>query len=255
MAGHPIRVAPEPGASRGATLVRYWRKSLDLTVNSFAAKGLEPDAFVGRQTELARLADAVARGRQGQPWLGTIEGEAGIGKTALARRALAPSAGLTTLWARADPSETDLGYGIVEQLLRGVDPRLLAGYPLLAGGVVESSPFAVGTQLLGVVGGQQADGPLALVIDDVQWADRRSVEALSFMFRRLSVDAVLVILVIRGDRDQLDEPTRRMLVSVAQRRHLSLSGLSVDDVAPLAAALGAGPLGADAVERLHDRTG
>ena len=224
-------------------------------MNSFLAGGPEADVFVGRETELARLTDVVVRVRQGQPWLVTIEGESGIGKTALARHALASSTGLTALWARADPSEADLGYGIVEQLLRGVDRRALAGYPLLAGGVVESSPFAVGAQLLGVVGGQQADGPVALVIDDVQWADRRSVEALSFMFRRLSVDAVMVILVIRGDRDQLDESVRRMLVSVAQRRHISLSGLSVDDVAPLAAALGAGPLGADAIGRLHDRTG
>jgi DNA-binding CsgD family transcriptional regulator len=224
-------------------------------VNSFLAGGSEADVFVGRETELARLADVVARVRQGQPWLVTIEGESGIGKTALARRFLASSTGLTALWARADPSETDLEYGIVGQLLRGVDPTVLAGYPLLASGGAGSSPFAAGAQLLGVVGDQQADGPVALVIDDVQWADQRSVGALSFMFRRLSVDAVMVILVIRGDRDQLDEPVRRMLASVAQRRHIALSGLSVDDVAPLAAALGAGPLGSAAIGRLHDRTG
>jgi hypothetical protein len=96
---------------------------------------------------------------------------------------------------------------------------------------------------------------VALVIDDVQWADRPSVEALSFAFRRLSVDAVAVILIVRGDRDQLDAPTRRMLLSVAQRRRIVLHGLTVSDVAPLAAALGAGPLGSDALRRLHDRTG
>jgi len=189
----------------------------------FLAGGPEEDVFVGRKAELARLVDVMARARQGQPWLVTIEGESGIGKTALARRSLARS-GLAALWARADPSEADLEYGIIEQLLRGVDRRLLARYPLLASDVVRSSPFAVGAQLLGVIGDQQADGPVALVIDDVQWADRRSVEALSFMFRRLSVDTVVVILIVRGDRDQLDEPTRRMLVSVAQRQRIFLSG-------------------------------
>jgi DNA-binding CsgD family transcriptional regulator/antitoxin (DNA-binding transcriptional repressor) of toxin-antitoxin stability system len=224
-------------------------------VTSFLAGGPEEDVFVGREAELARLADVIARVRQGESWLVTIEGESGVGKTALARRSLASSAGLTAFWARADPSEADLGYGIVEQLLRGVDRRVLARYPFLAGDVVKSSPFAVGAQLLGVIGDQQADGPVALVIDDVQWADRRSVEALSFMFRRLSVDAVVVILVIRGDRDQLDEPARRMLLSMAQRRRISLSGLTVDDVASLAAALGARPLSSDAIGRLHDRTG
>jgi ATP/maltotriose-dependent transcriptional regulator MalT len=226
-----------------------------LIVTSFLAERPEEDVFVGREAELARLADVIARVRQGQSWLVTIEGESGVGKTALARRFLASSTGLTALWARADLSEADLGYGIIEQLLRGIGRRVLARHPFLAGDVARSSPFAVGAQLLGVVGDQQADGPVALVIDDVQWADRRSVEALSFMFRRLSVDAVVVILVVRGDRDQLDEPTRRMLLGMEQRRRISLSGLSVDDVAPLAAALGAGPLGSDAVGRLYDRTG
>src|SRR5262249_24218874 len=144
---------------------------------------------------------------------------------------------------------------LIGQLLRDVDRRVLARYPLLAGDVVTSSPFAVGAQLLGIVGELQRTGPVALVIDDVQWADNRSVEALSFAFRRLSVDAVAVILIVRGDRDQLDAATRRMLLSMAQRRRIVLSGLSVDDVAPLAAALGAGPLGSDAIERLYDRAG
>lgn len=213
------------------------------------------DIFVGRAAELARLADVIARVRHGQPWLVTIEGESGVGKTALARRCLASAAGLTAWWARADPGEADLEYGIIGQLVRGAGRPVLARYPLLAGAAARTSPFAVGAQLLGLVGDVQGAGPLALVIDDVQWADRRSVEALSFMFRRLSVDAVTVIVIVRGDRDQLDAPVRRMLLSVAQQHRVVLAGLGVADVAPLAAGLGAGLLGADAVRRLHDRTG
>jgi len=228
---------------------------LHLTVTFLLAEGPEEDVFVGRAAELDRLADVVARVRRGQPWLVTIEGESGVGKTALARRSLASSSGLTVLWAWADLGEADAEYGIIGQLVRGVDRQMLARYPLLAGDAVRSSPFAVGAQLLGMVGDQQGAGPVALVIDDVQWADRRSVEALSFVLRRLSVDAVAVILIVRGDRDQLDASARRMLLSAAHRRRISLSGLNVDDVAPLAAALGAGPLDSDAIWRLHDRTG
>ena len=213
------------------------------------AAGPEQDVFVGRKAELARLAEVLARVRQGQPWLVTIEGESGVGKTALVKRSLASSAALTVLWARADPGEADLEYGIIGQLLRGVDRRALARYPLLAGDMVRSSPFAVGAQLLGIVGDHEGTGPVALVIDDVQWADRRSVEALSFTFRRLSVDAVAVILIVRGDRAELDAPARRMLLSVAQRDRIVLPGLSVQDVAPLAAALGAGPVGSDTARR------
>ena len=236
-------------------MVRCGGTLLHWIVTFVLAGGPEGDVFVGREAELARLADVLARVRHGQPWLVTIEGESGVGKTALARRCLAAAPGLTAWWARADPAEADLVYGIIGQLLRGADRQVLARYPLLAGGAVRSSPFAVGAQLLGMVGDLQGAGPVALVIDDVQWADRRSVDALSFAFRRLSVDAVAVILIVRGDRDQLEAPARRMLLSVAQQHRVVLPGLSVRDVAPLAAALGAGSLGANAVRQLHDRTG
>ena len=236
-------------------MVRWRGALLHWIVTSLLPGGPEEDVFVGRKAELAELADVVARARDGQPWLVTIEGESGVGKTALARRALAAATGLTALWARADPGEADVEYGIIGQLMRGVDRRALARYPSLAGEVVRSSPFAVGAQMLGMIGDQQGAGPVALVIDDVQWADSRSVEALSFTFRRLSVDAVAVILIVRGDRDQLDASASQLLVSMAQRHQIFLQGLTVDDVAPLAAGLGAGSLGSDGIRRLHDRTG
>jgi DNA-binding CsgD family transcriptional regulator len=226
-----------------------------LTVTFLLAGGPGQDVFVGRAAELARLADVIAQVRHGQPWLVTIEGESGVGKTALAWRCLAAAAGLTVLRARADPGEADLDYGVIGQLVRGVDRPALARYPLLAGAAAGTSPFAVGAQLLGLLGEVQGAGPVAVVIDDVQWADRRSVEALSFTFRRLSVDAVAVIVIVRGNRDQLDDPARRMLRSVARQHRVVLAGLTMGDVEPLAAALGTGPLGAEAVRRLHDRTG
>ncbi len=209
---------------------------------------------MGRRAELSRLGEIIDRVRHDQPWLVVIEGESGVGKTALARRCVASSFDLKVLGARCDPAETDLAYGVVEQLLRTVGGGSVRR-PLLTGDMVTSSPFAVGAQLLGVIGDLEADGPVALFIDDVQWADRRSVEALSFVFRRLSVDPVLAMVLVRGSRDQLDEPTRRMLLSLDQRLQLRLSGLSLDDVGPLAAALGAAPLDAATAQRLYDQTG
>jgi DNA-binding CsgD family transcriptional regulator len=213
--------------------------------------------FVGRNTELARLRDVIAQVRTGAAWLVTIEGDSGIGKTALTRQALSAATGFTVLAARADPNESDLDFGIVDQLVRRVSPAARADYPLLdataTGG--SSSPFAVGAQLLALIGAQPARAPLAIVIDDLQWADRRSIEALTFVLRRLTVDPVLVVAAFRGERDRLDDQARRMLASMEQRLRIALSGLAVDDVAPLAHALGTGDLSTETVRRLHDATG
>ena len=51
--------------------------------------GPKDDVFVGRQAELSALLEVVARVEEGQPWLVTVEGESGIGKTALVKRGLA----------------------------------------------------------------------------------------------------------------------------------------------------------------------
>ncbi|HTT90035.1 MAG TPA: AAA family ATPase [Acidimicrobiales bacterium] len=213
------------------------------------------DVFVGRKAELAQVAEVVARVKTGQPWLLTIEGDSGIGKTAFIRRCAFSSTGATVLWARADQAESDFGYGVVTQLTRDVKGRLLDKCPLLTGETLyQASAFAVGAELLGVIGALQAAGPVVIVVDDLQWADGRSVDALSFMLRRLSVDPVLMAVAVRGDRDNLDEPGRRMLQSVERRLHLQLTGLDHDDVGPLASALGAPVLRPEVIQRIYEST-
>ena len=127
---------------------------------------------------------------------------------------------------------------------------------MLTGGTGSpASSFAVGARLLEVVGEQAATGPVAIVIDDLQWADRRSVEALTFMLRRLSVDPVVAIVSYRGPSDRLDEAAQRMLLSIENRLRIPLGGLSPDEAASLAAALRAGSLDDEAVRWLYRRTG
>ena len=212
--------------------------------------------FVGRAPELARVAEVIARVQAGQPWLVTIEGDPGIGKTALARRCLAEAegTGLRVLPARADQAEADLDFGLVDQLLRtaGRVSRLVVP----AGGTgSDISSFAVGARLLEAVGEQAASRSVAIFIDDLQWADRKSVEALTFMLRRLSVDPVITVVTYRGPGDRLDEAAQRMLSSVENQLHIPLKGLSLDDVASLAAALGTESLEDEVVRRLYQDTG
>jgi len=208
------------------------------------------DLFVGRDAEFARVAEVVTRAKAGQPWLVAIEGEPGMGKTTLARRCLAAASGLRVLSARADQAETDLDFGLVDQLLRSARGAVPA-----AGTDPSDSSFAVGARLLQVVGELQAAGAVAVVVDDVQWADRGSVEALTFMLRRLSVDPVVAFVICRSPVGRLDEAAQRLLVSVENRVHLPLGGLGPDEVASLAAALIAGPLDKQVIRRLYQGTG
>ena len=76
------------------------------------------DVFVGRVAELAQVAEVAALAATGQPWLVSIHGDPGTGKTSLARRGLTAAMGLKVLWARAAEAEADLDFGLVDQLLR-----------------------------------------------------------------------------------------------------------------------------------------
>jgi DNA-binding CsgD family transcriptional regulator len=211
------------------------------------------DVFVGRVAELAQLAEVLTRVEAGQPWLVAIEGDPGVGKTTLARRCLAQASGLKVLPARADQAETDLDFGLIDQLFRAAGGAVPMVTSTSGAGSAVSS-FAIGARLLEVVGGQQATG-VAVVIDDLQWADRRSVEALTFMLRRLSVDPVLAMVIYRGSSDHLDEAAQRLLGSVENRVRVPLGGLDLDEVAALAAVLTAGSLDEEAVQRLYRGTG
>jgi hypothetical protein len=177
-----------------------------------------------------------------------------MGKTAPARHCLAGSAVLKVLSARADQAEADLDFGILDQLLRAAGDDFSAA-AATDGTASPASSFAVGARLLAVVGERLAAGPVAILVDDLQWADRRSVEALTFMLRRLPVDPVIAMVIYRGPADRLDEAAQRMLQSVENRLLVPLEGLGLDGVASLAAALGAGSLEDQAVRRLYLGTG
>ncbi len=212
------------------------------------------DLFVGRAAELERVAEVVTRVKAGQPWLVAIEGVPGVGKTTLVRRGLAVATGLRVLSARADQTETDLDFGLVEQLLRTAGGAFHT-VPDTGGTGSPTSSFAMGARLLEVVGELAATGAVAIVIDDLQWADRRSVEALTFMLRRLSVDPVVAFVTYRGPSDGLDDAAQRMLRSIENRLRITLGGLGPEEVASLAAALKVESLDDEAVQWLYRGTG
>ena len=73
------------------------------------------DLFVGRGAELDQITETLRRVAAGEPWLVAIEGDPGMGKSALARQALAD---VRVLPARAGQAEADLDFGLADQLFR-----------------------------------------------------------------------------------------------------------------------------------------
>ncbi|WP_043620289.1 AAA family ATPase [Nonomuraea candida] len=115
-------------------------------------------------------------------------------------------------------------------------------------------PLAVGAALLDVVGERRHGEPLCLVVDDVHWADEPTLRALTFCLRRLRVDRVLAVLLLR-DAAALPGPEGLLrLMAARTTRRLRLSGLRVPEVAALVSGLGAGAVSRRGLARLVEHT-
>ncbi|WP_328496947.1 AAA family ATPase [Streptomyces sp. NBC_00414] len=233
--------------------------------------------FVGRSDSLALLAAARERARAGQPQRVLVEGPAGIGKTALVRRFLRDDS--RVLHGAGEEAESQLAFGVLEQLLGRGGGRDGAGSGSGTGRWPDA--HAAGAELLEALDETQgaaagAEGPgvpaepppasarpapasdapvVALVLDDAQWADHPSLQALAFAVRRLRADRVIVLVVVREAQDtRLPDGLRRLFTSDDTVR-VRLDGLGPAELTELGAGAGAPGLTARAATRLHTHTG
>ncbi|WP_415957361.1 ATP-binding protein [Streptomyces sp. 021-4] len=189
----------------------------------------------GRTTEQARLARLLAEARAGRSGALLLRGEAGIGKTALldwlAGTAAAQAGGgtagdgettgplettgdgreLRVLRVTGVEPEADLAFGGLVQLLWPVqdrlnalpEPQAAALRAILGTGREQRGPdrFLTGLAVLTVLADLAEDGPLLCLVDDAQWLDRATAEALLFAARRLAAEGVAIVLAGRDDND------------------------------------------------------
>jgi DNA-binding CsgD family transcriptional regulator/Tfp pilus assembly protein PilF len=217
--------------------------------------------FVGRSAELRYVDDRAEEVRAGRPRLVVIEGEPGIGKTALVDRAVRRLDGFHVLWAGCDAGEQGIAYEMVAQLARRLPmPRPRTAVPSL---VRLLDPAAAGVDLLGLIGAAQLDQPVAVVVEDIQWADRESVRALGFVLRRLFDERVLTLVTAREDdggwpagptAERVHNGWRRMTMSLSGTRELRLGGLAHPEVVELARRCGLA-LPAGALREVYRGTG
>ncbi len=205
--------------------------------------------LVGRERERGEIESALERARAGESAALALVGAPGIGKSALLEYAADRASGMKLLRARGVESEAQIPFASLLELLR---PALgmVEGIPKPQASALEGAlalrparaqdRFAVGAATLSLLAAYAEQSAVAVLVDDAQWLDRPSAEALLFAIRRLVADAIAVVLTARDDEPSLldgaDVPTVR------------IGGLSREEATSLH------ELPPDVANRLHDAT-
>jgi DNA-binding CsgD family transcriptional regulator len=192
---------------------------------------------VSERGALDRLIGAV---RAGESRALVVCGEAGVGKTVLLDYLAGRAHGCRVARVAGVQSEMELAFAGVHQLcapLVGHAERL----PMpqrealhVAFGLAAGPPpdrFFVGLAVLSLLSEVAGERPLICMVDDEQWLDRASAQALGFVARRLAADPVGLVFAAREPDAELDGLPE-----------LVVEGLGDDDARALLAAALAGPL-------------
>ncbi|HEX6745397.1 MAG TPA: AAA family ATPase [Solirubrobacteraceae bacterium] len=172
--------------------------------------------LIERAVEIEVLDGTVRCLAEGDGGVVVVDAPAGLGKTALLEHATlaAAEAGCLVRRAAPGPLERHFPFGVVRALLEAPlreaseDERaqLLdgaaapAGTLLLDGAVPDgASTMLVAHGVLWLCSALAEQRPLALVIDDAQWADRASLEVLAYLARRIHDLPLLIVVGARVD--------------------------------------------------------
>ena len=250
----------------GFRFVAPVRASEESVVDAVAPRRIAPAGLLGRGSELERLRGVLSAALAGEGALVLIEGEAGIGKSRLAQEianeAEAAGAGVYQALARQDAGAPAfwLWAQILRDFVEGEDedvlPQLLGEHaetlarivPALGSG--DDSPPATEFQgegrfrlfdaLSEVLARAGREAPRVLVLEDLHWADRASLDGLVHLAGALARQHVLVVGTVRSGERPPDSSLDALLMEAA--RHETLCKL------PL------GPLASEDVDRLFEET-
>ena len=272
-----------PDKSASAAAFQQLLDCLDARAEDRAKAARE---FVGRGKALAELQKSFARALQGAGSLVMISGEPGIGKTRCAEecaQAIEDQGGLV-LWGRCYEQSGAPPYWPWVQILREYasansddELRVALGssgeaiatlVPELSdrlgipsrntgqGGKPEES-FRIFDAVTSLLARHSRDVPLALILDDLHWADESSLALLEFIVKALPQQRILIVCTYRDA-----EVTRKSLLlatlgELARSRHVDrirLSGLDQSETARLASAVSGLELRPDIVEAIFRQT-
>jgi DNA-binding CsgD family transcriptional regulator len=214
--------------------------------------------LVGRQAELKVLSGALARALSGEHITTVVGGEAGVGKSRLVQELIgeARDAGarvmvgscveldgggipfapvvemLHDVAAELSPGELDEVLGSARAEIGRLVPELDDGETAVP--PAERDPSRLLELMLGAVGRLAAIAPLVLVFEDVQWADRATLDLLALLVARSGGRRILLVLTVRSDELPRAHPFRSMAARWQQQRaiqRLELARLEPHSVA------------------------
>jgi DNA-binding CsgD family transcriptional regulator len=206
--------------------------------------------LLGRRRERATLDELMASVRAGPSRALVLRGEAGVGKSALLAHLTTLASGCAVARATGVESEMELAFAGLQQLCAPFADRLerLPGPQRDALGIAfglragdAPNRFLVGLAVLGLMSAAAETQPLVCIVDDAQWLDAASAQALAFVARRLGAESVGLVFAVRdagGDRHFGGLP------------ELVVEGLDDADARELLDALVTGPMDENVRERL-----
>jgi DNA-binding CsgD family transcriptional regulator len=171
-----------------------------------------PTVLRGRRSECAALDALLAGMRGGRSGVLLVSGEAGVGKTALLEYAVESASDVRVLRAVGVESEMEVAFAALHQLCAPMLGRLeeLPGpqrdaLEIVFGLRVGAAPsrLLIGLALLSLLSEVAEERPLLCVVDDAQWLDRASAQAIAFAARRLFAESVVVLFAAREPGDEL----------------------------------------------------
>ena len=191
---------------------------------------MESVVLHGREREIGALRSCLDTARSGEGTVLVLRGDAGIGKTALLDNLADADADVHVLRIEGVESEANLGYAALHRLLLPIvasmtdlpeNQRAALGSAFGVDSANNPDRFLINLAALTLLTDAAVAAPVLCLVDDAQWIDRESLDALTFVARRLQADRVAIVFAMRDPNDRA--------ASFAGLPMLDITGISLGD--------------------------
>jgi DNA-binding CsgD family transcriptional regulator len=168
--------------------------------------------LLGRQRERDVLDRVLAAARDGNGQVLAVNGEPGVGKTALLDYAVEAASDFRVTRALGVEGEMELPFAALQRFC-SPSLHLIDRLPALQREALDvalgrsagraPNPFLVGLAVLSLLSDAAEEQPLLCVVDDAQWLDRASLRVLAFVARRLLAERIALVFAARKPIEML----------------------------------------------------